>query len=654
MKSPRLRALPALLILILIFSIAPLARPQSPSPEKTKSPLAHEVVVTATRLETPGREVASAATILSSKDLAASNRTTVLEVLQGVPGLSIQQNGPPGAAASVFIRGANPEHTLVLVDGVEMNDPISTTGLYDLAHLRLDDVERIEIIRGPQSTLYGSEAMGGVIHIITRSGQGRPHFHLSGLAGSYGTASAGASLSGQQGRFRYFLNSSFMRTDGFSAAGASYPGNTEKDGWRSLSLAGRLGWAIGDNTELELAAGRLASRLNLDNFGGPYGDDPNFRQDYVSLQVRGSLRTLLLRNRWEQRLILSFVKHDRTYDNPTDQSHPMDSEQGSFAGQRLKMDWQNNIFLDAVNTLTAGLELERESGESEYISHSAWGEMSSPFPRRSIDSAGLYLQDQIRLGGFLFATAGGRVDRHSASGTALTWRLAPAILIPGTSTKIRTTLGTGFKAPSLYQLYAPGTVWGPIGNLTLRPERSLGWDLGLEQAFFQGKFIASAGYFHNSFRNLIQFDTIHGYANIGRAETKGVEMELAAGLWPWLNLESSYTRTEARDLDSQTELLRRPRDKFTARLRLQAGSRAVITVDLTRLGPRYDLEYIGWTTQRLRLEPFTLLGAMASLTVRKEVEIFLRLDNILDQTYELVWGYGTPRFSAYAGLRVDL
>ena len=653
MKSPKPSALPALLP-VLLLALVPLARPQSSAPEKAKDPLSHEIVVTATRLETPEREVASAVTVLSQKELAASNRTTVLEVIQDVLGLSLQQNGPPGGAASVFIRGANPEHTLVLLDGTEMNDPVSTTGLYDLAHLGLDDVERIEIIRGPQSTLYGSEAMGGVIHIITRSGQGRPRLRLSGLAGRYGTASAGVSFAGQQGRLRFSLSSSFLSTGGFSAAGASYPGNAENDEWRSLSLQGRLGWAVGEKTELELAAGRLVSRLDLDNFGGAYGDDPNSKQDYTAFHARGSLRTLLVRNRWEQRLSLSLVKHDRTYDNPTDASHPTDSEQGSFAGERLELDWQNNLFLSPAHTLTAGLELKRETGESEYVSRSAWGEMFSPFPRKSSGLAGFYVQDQVRLAGLLFAAAGFRIDRHSACETALTWRLAPAVILPATSTKIRTTVGTGFKAPSLYQLFAPGTVWGPIGNSALRPERSLGWDIGLEQPLFQGKLLASAGYFHNSFRDLIQFDTLQGYTNVGRAETKGVEIELRSGPWPWLDFEASYTRLEAKDLDTQTALLRRPRDKFTGRLRLQAGSRVLITVTVNTLGARDDLEYSNWVTRRVKLEPFALLGASASWSVQKEVEVFLRLDNILNQAYELIRGYGTAGFSAYGGFRFNL
>ena len=652
MKSPKPSALAALLP-VLFFSLVPLAQPQSSAPEKVKDPLSHEIVVTATRLETPEREVASAVTVLSQKELAASNRTTVLEVLQDVLGLSLQQNGPPGGAASVFIRGANPEHTLVLLDGMEMNDPVSTTGLYDLAHLRLDDVERIEIIRGPQSTLYGSEAMGGVIHIITRSGQGRPRLRLSGLAGRYGTASAGASFAGQQGRLRFSLSSSFLSTAGFSTAGASYPGNSENDGWRSYSLQGRFGWAVGEKTELELAAGRLVSRLDLDNFGGGYGDDPNSKQDYTAFHARGSLRTLLVRNRWEQRLSLSLVKHDRTYDNPTDASHPTDSEQGSFAGQRLELDWQNNLFLSPAHTLTAGLELKRETGESEYVSRSAWGEMFSPFPRKSSGLAGFYVQDQVRLAGLLFATAGFRIDRHSACETALTWRLAPAVILPATSTKIRTTVGTGFKAPSLYQLFAPGTVWGPIGNSALRPERSLGWDIGLEQPLFQGKLLASAGYFHNSFRDLIQFDYLQGYTNVGRAETKGVEIELRAGPWPWLDFEASYARLEAKDLDTQTALLRRPGDKFAGRLRLRAGTRILITLTVNILGARDDLEYSNWVTRRVRLEPFTLLGASASWTIRKEVEVFLRLDNILNQAYELIRGYGTAGFSVYGGFRFD-
>ena len=167
-------------------------------------------------------------------------------------GLSVQENGPAGSAATVMLRGANSEHTLVMLDGVEVNDPISPSRSYDFGHLRVESVERVEVILGPQSPLYGSDALGGVINIITRKGQGRPGLSVTALAGSYGTAGGRAGFSGASGKMNFFLDASVLSSSGFSAASASYRGNTEKDGYRNLALSGRVGYALNDNLDLDL------------------------------------------------------------------------------------------------------------------------------------------------------------------------------------------------------------------------------------------------------------------------------------------------------------------------------------------------------------------------------------------------------------------
>ncbi|HEB35661.1 MAG TPA: TonB-dependent receptor, partial [Candidatus Aminicenantes bacterium] len=232
------------------------------------SSIQHEIVVTATRLETPAKEIASSVTVITKEQLEQSRKATVIEALQEVLGVSIIQNGPPGAAASVFLRGANSEHTLILMDGVELNDPISPSRSFDLAHLTLDNVERIEILRGPQSTLYGSDALGGVVNIITKKGQGKPEFSLSSLAGSYGTIITSAGINGSTERIQYSLGTSYFRSDGFSAASANYEGNEEKDGYRNLTIWGRLGFRLSDNLDVDFILRTLNTQIDIDNAGG--------------------------------------------------------------------------------------------------------------------------------------------------------------------------------------------------------------------------------------------------------------------------------------------------------------------------------------------------------------------------------------------------
>jgi len=539
------------LAVAILFS--PLIAQENSEKKKQIPPLQHKIVVTATRIETPAQEIASSVTVISKEELERMKKTTVLEALEEILGLTIIQNGPAGGAASAFIRGANSEHTLFLMDGVELNDPISPARSFDLAHFTLGSIERIEILRGPQSTLYGSDALSGVVNIITKKGQGDPKLSLSSAGGSYGTFINSAELDGSTEKIHYSFGVNYFRSSGFSAASSEYEGNEEKDGYRNLSLSGRFGYRFNNNLELDFILRTVKTRIDVDNFGGAYGDDPNNVQKNAALFFKGEIRTLLMNNRWEQKLGLSLVDYDRTHENPTDSAHPIDSEEGSFKSALFKIDWQNNFFLHETNTLTFGIDHQQERGESEYYSDGTWGPYSSIFPLQRAHTTGFYFQDKIHLGSSFFSTAGIRLDKHTQFGTSTTFRFAPAYLIEGTQTKLKATLGTAFKSPSLYQLYAPATFMGPIGNENLDPEKSTGWDIGIEQYFLEGQILLSATYFKNDYTNLIQFDSLQGYTNVGNAESKGIELFIQTHSRSGLILNVSYTRTEARDLDADTK-----------------------------------------------------------------------------------------------------
>jgi vitamin B12 transporter len=646
------RRVPALALFALACSLAVRAGDDQ---DKGSPPLRHEIVVTATKVETPAREVACSVTVIGAAELARTRRATVLEALGDVIGLSVAQNGGPGATASVFIRGANTEHTLVLLDGVALNDPINPSRSYDLAHLSLNLVDRVEILRGPQSPLYGSDAMGGVINIITRRDRGRPRFTLTGSAGSYGTAAADFGLSGSAGRSDFSLGLSALRTAGVSAASASYPGNSEKDGYRNLTLSGRFGTSLRRDLDLEVLVRSVAARSDIDLFGGPYGDDPNSVQDYSSTLARALVRGLFLGQRWEQKLSLSWVASDRRLVNPPDAGHPDMSESGTYGGGLVRLDWQNNFFLSPWRTLTAGLEFSSERGHSDYRSASSAGTYDSVFPEERAEVAGIYVQDRWNIWDTLFISAGARLDAHSRTGTALTYRLAPAYVIERTGTKLRATLGTAFKSPSLYQLFAPPTAWGPVGNPGLRPERVTGWDAGLDQDLFGGRARLGLTCFSNAFRDLVDFDYLLGYVNIGRATTRGLEVTFdSRPLGPdrSLSFRASYARLSARNEVSGEALLRRPRDKFT----MEGGARLLGRVDLLLsvlvVGARPDRDYSAYPYPVVTLPAYALVNAVLSAPVGPSLDLFLRLDNIFGARYEMVWGYGTYGFAASAGFRL--
>jgi vitamin B12 transporter len=626
------------LCFVLALTILPFNVYSQEEPEKEKvstSSIQHEVVVTATRLETPAKEIASSVTVITRERLEQSKKATIIEALQEVLGVSIVQNGPPGAAASVFLRGANSEHTLILMDGVELNDPISPSRSFDLAHLTLDNIERIEILRGPQSTLYGSDALGGVVHIITKKGQGKPNFSLSSVAGSYGTIITSGGINGSTERMHYSLGTSYFRSDGFSAASANYEGNEEKDGYRNLSLWGRLGFRLFDNLDVDLILRTLNTQTDIDNVGGAQGDDPNNVQDYNALFIKTQIRNLMFNNRWELKLGLSLVDYDRQHENPTDEAHLLDSENGFF-------------------NFTLGIDYQQEQGESEYNSDGIWGPFSSIFPSRRAHVTGFYLQDQIRLADRFFATLGLRLDDHSQFGSSVTYRLAPAFFIEATQTKFRATYGTAFKSPSLYQLYAPGTFLGPIGNTELNPEKSIGWDIGVEQQLLDGKVLLAVTYFYNDYKDLINFDFLQGYINIGKAESKGAEILIQARPFDDMSFNATYTRTEAKDKDTDANLLRRPKQKFSANLNYNFQKKANINLTFIRIGEQDDMDFSAWPSTRLTLPGYSLLNAAVSFNFTSSFQIFCRLDNILNKEYEMIKGYGTPGFSVYGGVNFFL
>jgi len=622
--------------------------------KKSPPALQYEVVVTATRAETPAREAAGSFTVITTDRLARSKKTTVLEVLEEVLGVTVVQAGGKGAAASVFLRGANSEHTMVLMDGVELNDPINPARSFDLAHLPLENIERIEVLRGPQSTLYGSDAIGGLVNIVTRKGDGKTRAALSLSAGSFATMANSATLTGSTKAWNYSFGLSHFLTRGISAAGSSYPGNAEKDGDRNLSFSARVGLKPAVNWDLDFVARAVDAKTEIDNFGGAFGDDVNNVQKYRSVFVKGQARWLVAGNRWEQRLGIAYLGSDRKHDNPEDAAHPFDSENGRFKGGLFKVDWQNNVFLNPSHTLTFGAEWEDERGESEYFSRSSWGDSASLFPRKSARTLGLYLQDQVRLGGRFFASAGVRLDRHSRAGWAFTWRVAPALVIRQTGTKFKAAAAAGFKSPSLYQLYAPGTFWGPIGNDRLEPEKSISWEAGVEQALAEEKILVQAVYFHNDFQNLINFEYGLGYVNIGRVESWGVELSGEGRLSDGLSLRATMIRTETRDKKSGLPLLRRPKDQLTAALNWKPIKKWSLDLAFLQVGRREDMDYSEWTGTRVTMAAYRLLNTTLSFDFSQRIQFFGRFDNILNTRYETIKGYGAPGFGIYGGIRISL
>jgi len=607
-----------------------------------------EVIVTATRIETPASEVASSVTIITGQEIREKQKATVLEVLQTVPTLDVVQAGGPGRETAIFIRGAKSEHTLVLIDGVEMNDPSSPGRTFDFANVTTDNIDRIEILRGPQSTLYGSDAMGGVINIITKKGKGKPTGFLSGEYGSFKTLIGKAGVSGGNRWVNYSLGLSYWDTEGISAANEK-DGNAEKDGYRNKSVSAKLGLMPKEYFDVDFIFRYTNAKADIDNSGGVGGDDPNNTADTEQLFFRSQARLFLFGDLWEQKLGFSLSDHKRKGRNDPDPDHPGESSRDSYDGQILKFDWQHDLHLHKTNTLTLGVETEKEKSESSYYSESLFGPFSSTFPEKTARTTGYYLQDQIKLWDSWFTTLGVRLDDHNRFGNETTYRITSAYLIRQTGTKIKGTYGTGFKAPSLYQLFAP-----VYGDENLKPEKSKGWDAGVEQSLFGERVVLGATYFHNRFKDLIDFDSAASkYINVGEAETKGVEMSASLRPLEDLTLRASYTYTDTEDKATGHPLLRRAQNKAGVDVGYRFLAKGNVNLGLVYVGKREDLDYSAFPARRVELDEYHLVNLAASYDISKNIQVYGRIENLADESYEEVKGYGKPGISVFGGLKLS-
>jgi len=639
-------------ILIFVLWIFPDQKSQDTT-EKEQQKLEYKITVTANRIEKSTKKVAASTTVITGEELEKFKLNTLYEALREIAGLDTIQNGASGQTASLFIRGANSSHTKIMLDGTELNDPMDPNRSFDFSHLFTENIDRIEIIRGPQSTLYGSDAMAGVIHIITRQEQGKPHFHLSSMGGTYDTLQGKGEISGSTEKLSYSLGASYFKTSGFSAASSRYEGNTEKDGYQNTTFSGKLGFQLKENMDLHFSMRKIDAKTDIDNNGGDYGDDPNNTGDYDLIFLKGGFRGLFMKNRWETKIDVSYADSLRKYINPTDTHHPYSSYKSEYKSHIFKIDFQNNLFLHESNTLIFGLEFDKEYGSSFYESQSFYGPYESEFPEKNASNVGIYAQDQMNLDDSFIASVGARYDNHSTTGNSLTYQIAPLYILNSTGTKLKATFGTGFKAPSLYQLYAPATFYGPIGNTELQPEKTLGWDAGIEQELLGGRLLVKATYFTNSYKDLIDYDYTKGYINIGKASSKGAEFILNSIPVKDMTFSASYTWCEAVDERTEQALLRRPEHKASMRMGYDGLKKTHITVSLLYVGEREDSYFQDYQTTRVTLPEYTLCNASVSYDLFKYAQFFLRWDNIFNTDYEYIKGYAAPGFSVYGGVKLD-
>jgi vitamin B12 transporter len=608
-----------------------------------------EVVVTANRLEMPASQVASSLCVITKKDLEEKQTTTILQALQNVPGVDLIRNGGSGQVASAFIRGGNSEHTLVMMDGIPLNDPSSTTRVFDgLDHLMIDEVEQIEVVRGPESPFFGTNAMGGVVNIVSREERGSFKGSLLFEGGAYNTFREAVSAGMGGEGYNSFLSVSRTDSAGFPAADKAF-GNAVNSGNQDTSGFFKLGISPLSGLESRVMASYSQSHTDLAAGGGPGMDDPNYFANGKKFLL-GSRTTLTFFNGdWQQVLGVSYTDNNRTYQDIADPAYPSSMDQkGNYIGRAAQVCWQNNLHLVKGQTLVLGLQGRQEWAESYYASESIYGAYVDDMTATT-RTGSLFVESQTAQEGRFFETLSARLDVHDEFGNHASYHAGLAYFIPGIETKLKATYGTGFRAPSLYQLYNP-----LYGNTSLKPETNTGFDCGVEQAFGNDFLTVGATYFHNDFNDLIDYDfSTWKYLNIGQAQSGGVET--FAGFKGIRNLDArlSYTYTDARNTVTQKFLLRRPQNKGGLDLFYHGGP-ADFGTSVVYVGSRKDVSFVDYVAAEIDMPEYFLVNILASYKIDDHFKLFGRAENLFNQYYEQVWGYGTPGFSLYFGTKISI
>jgi vitamin B12 transporter len=611
-----------------------------------------EVVVSATRTEKPADEVAGTITVITAEELKEEGEETLEDALRRVPGLDIVRTGGSGGDASIFIRGGRGEHTIVLVDGVEINDPMSTSRAAHPSLIALDGIERIEVIRGPTSPLYGSDALAGVVHIITRRGEGSPGFGLSLEGGSFNSSKESGEVFGRMGKFSWYGAFSNFDTDGISSADREND-NTERDAYHLQSAEARLGIDPAEWISLDLTFRGYNSKTELDAFDYLEGipeDDPNYSTTNTSYFAGLGTEIFLWDGKWHQRIITAQANHRRDLEDEKDDDHPGDSLDYTYLGDSLQMTWQNDFDLNPQNRFSLGLDYREESGEYEGEGESIYGKYEDEFEREtSIIRSSFAQWDFHRRDAGL--VVGARSDHHDEYGYYNTYRIGGTCLLEATDSRFRASWGTGFRAPSLFQRYYTFIPGAPRPPGEIVPEKSESWELGLVQSLIDDRLRFSATYFDALYEDMIDWDSVTWtYINIAEATSRGYEFGLDYRPWDQLELALDYSVVDARDRETDDPLIRRAGEKYSAALSYAPTKRARIHISALHVGERDDLAFIMGEEKRIELDPYTLVNAGFRYFLKDRLSLSLRGENLLDEHYQEAHGYGTIPMTFYAGV----
>jgi vitamin B12 transporter len=619
-----------------------------------------EVVVVANKAPEPLSKVGNSVTVIDADAIKASQLPVLSDLLATTPGLSVARSGGVGQPTSVFIRGADSDQTVVVIDGVQINDPSEVSGQFDFENLLTSNLSRVEILRGAQSTLYGSQAMGGVINITTADPDSAFGGGVTAEGGSHDTGYFSGNLGGKNDALLWRLSSYWYGTSGIPDFDERY-GGTRLCASQIGGGSGELRYDITPDLQFDVRGYYVNSRTDFDGYDTPpnftLGNDNEYSKidqyfGYAGFTLRSPDRTLT------NRLDYQYTSTDtRNYDpNAPVNEGSTSIETYSGIGRNQREEYQATWQVEPAYQVVAGAQHERSTMASQSPANEFFEATLLQQYYDTIDSGFAQVQGEL-VPGFTL-TAGDRYDRHNVYGGHSTGAFAGAWSLNDGATIVRSSFSQGFKAPSLYQLY------GDYGNLGLRPEAGQSWDAGIEQHAWDHRVIASATYFQRYNRDLIEFfycplltncpNSFGGYyANIARAGAHGVELQSTLRATDNLTLTANYTLTDTEDKSPGSttfgnELPRRPKEMANASAAYRWTLPLTTSVTARYAGPSYDD-----SANQIKLGGYVLVDLRASYAVLDRLELYARVENLTDRHYETEYQYGTLGRVAYAGARAS-
>jgi len=615
--------------ILVLAAVVCRAQEASPTPSPTEAEV-ESVVVSATRFDIPLDQSPASVSVITSQDIEQKQIQRVSDALREVPGLSVVQTGTAGQLTSVFMRGLPSEDMQVLLDGIPINQGLS--GAMNFADFTTDDIDRIEVVRGPQSTIYGPRALAGVIQIFTKQGTGTPGVMLAAEGGSYDTFREWSQSDGKIDDFDYSIGASRLDTDN------ARPNNN----YRNSAGIADVGWSPND----QLRIGSLFT-YSVSDTGNPNTIfDPRPIDHFLTERwLIGPHIDWRPSDWWEHKLIVDY-DHERQINDPNEDGF-VGPTRALF--ERTQVDYQNDLRPTSWLTLTSGFFYSRvNAGQERPFVSQAFGPQPTFISDHTQEIAGFVQATLTPIENLIFV-AGGRLDHFNQFGGVWTYRVASSYKIHKTNTTLHSSVATGFSPPS-----SQDKIFG--NNPNLKPEKDFGWDIGVEQRLWENRVTVGLTYFHNDLSNVIGFNGLFQTLNLGAAETQGLEAELRAQPIPNLVFSASYTYLDAKKTSSAdisqpqgARLPRRPRNEVYVSASYLWYKKLRTVVEAKFVNAREELNFGG---PNFDIEDYSFVNIAAEYEVNARFSIFGRVDNLTNEHYSEVFGFPALGRAAYGGVKV--